>query len=1793
MTVECPSQQLLRRYAIGDLDDDASDDVERHLALCPACEDSLAQCDSAEDSLMRHLPLAGALSVEMPAESPGWLAQLRNGPLDSAAPAPAVSPDAAGPAAEFSSYELLGVLGHGGMGVVYRARHRQLGRLVALKVLSPRLMATAEARRRFEREIRVLGGLHHPGIVMATDANRIDGAAYLVMELIDGVDMARMVRDGGPLTVAEACEAGRQIADALAAAHLAGTIHRDMKPSNVMIDRTGRAKLLDFGLAHLAELSTESRETSLGRLLGTLDYMAPEQADSERALDPRVDLFGLGATLFYLLTGRPPHGDHSKGSLLAQLRALVAEEPPRVSTLRADVPPELDEFIARLLSRDPAQRPESAESVSRTLSTWAGGNLAARVDELCRTRDSEAKRPTNSTEEEAAPSSGAIAQRSLSELLRAGLVSIPEERPLPAAPQLEPKPPRRGTGRKIAVWTAAAALIGAVLFGVMILLKTPEGTLQINSDVSNVSVELVNEQNQSRTLQIERGENATTLRAGAYRVRFAGAHDGIAIEPDRITLKRGEQTVARITRLPSSEKVPPAQTAKTAPESKSEDPFAAGTKGPLYQGLSEQEWQRMFLAETSPSAKLDQAVALVTLAAELPPKERIQKILDVGTEIVHASFGDDVIDFALSDPTKPPTAAPRWQIKKSAERYISLPDARFNRRGGRVAVPRDSENREDVYSAYSHFQDLVNHDLQNIPDLPLAEALSAAMWRGPSTRAAFAASLLRVPARSTIEKNEAAAQVVLRAHGTAWWQEPDTDPPPPASESPGFPGFRRRSASLAGVDWAAVCLLVRVGYVDTASDDQVQRIAAAINQLRDQLQASPSTNTAELLRADLLDALKVEPKAGWPASVRQTMASLLLDGIVSEPDSSYGTTHLDFFLTKKNSNAEEVRIIYDPQYVSKLREKSRQFLDQWLGVANGFLQKHAEPPYDAAVRAVAESVSPALLVYSDGDNWPVDETIALFTKQLRTYYADNPNERTVQSANDLLPASPALLLTQIVRVTGDIPDFVKKGHPKPRSVIAKWERFEVAVNPQMRGSDFHRLFEDDPYAVMQLAVRPPAAAEKIQAQGFVVGPLSPEQIISATANYDVVDPILVLSLLADLTGNSPAQDVRIAAFLKTWQPGTNMGRGLENLFASHLRAREQARRLLQRMMTKAKSPSLMNAVRELNLPLSPQSASDARPSLGVSQATPTSAAAKEPSASPSSASESPVYQGVSAEEWQRKFAHETSPVAKLDDAVAMVTLAAELSPKDHLAKVLDVGAEIVRASFGDEVIDFALDASKTFPTHTPRWQIKLGENSSADDTPRDVPYATFRRFLDLVNQDIRTIPAGVLAEELSAAARSGPSTRGAFAASLLRGAAKAVIAENPEASKVVSRQLDIPLKGLDWTALCLILRAAYVQNDSAAQIQSLAPAIVELGDRLRVAAVSPTTNWMKQDLVGVLKSEPQGGWPPRVPKTIAQLILDSIVREHRPFDWLVSVPYVPWTQTYAPKVVAERRHDVGRLFGQSLAVANEYLKQHTAPPYDFADCQVVEWTELPLILYSDGDSWPAAETAALLTQQLRAYYSEDPRGTSDQSPRFLSAFPSKLLTDIVRVTGEIPDFVKSGYPRLRTVAATRQRVEQALKSRDIGFMRQNLRVQSPASQINLAVFDPYGAIKLSVELASAKEPPNQEEKFPFQFNQWFSPQTILRLTVRESSDIDPLFYLAVLTDLAGRNPTWDDNIALLVKNWKPGSDTRVGLEYLIAGHTKASDHARRLLKTFAAKAKSPKLADAIRELNAALRLEAK
>ena len=219
----------------------------------------------------------------------------------SASPKPSISlPEFVGP------YRVLEPIAAGGMGMVLRAQHPKLKRTVAIKLLPLQQWAGSTAVARFEREMEVIGNLDHPNIVRASDAGDAGGMHYLVMDFIDGTDLSQLVHRLGPLPVADACEIARQTAIGLQYVHDAGLVHRDIKPSNIMLTGDGRVKILDLGLAMLNEQFSEDANnlTTVGQLMGTLDYMSPEQAADSRQVDARADIYSLGATLFKLLTGQ-------------------------------------------------------------------------------------------------------------------------------------------------------------------------------------------------------------------------------------------------------------------------------------------------------------------------------------------------------------------------------------------------------------------------------------------------------------------------------------------------------------------------------------------------------------------------------------------------------------------------------------------------------------------------------------------------------------------------------------------------------------------------------------------------------------------------------------------------------------------------------------------------------------------------------------------------------------------------------------------------------------------------------------------------------------------------------------------------------------------------------------------------------------------------------------------------------------------------------------------------------------------------------------------------------------------------------------------------------------------------------------------------------------------------------------------------------------------------------------------------------------------------------------------------
>jgi serine/threonine-protein kinase len=275
------------------------------------------------------------------------------------------------------SYVVLEKLGEGGMGAVFKARNWKLGQVVALKVIRKERLANETAVLRFEREIRAASQLSHPNIVRALDAGQAGDAHFLVMEHIEGTDLARIVRERGPLPVAIACDMARQAASALQHAHERGMVHRDVKPANLLLVRhpgtrdVGLVKVLDMGLARIAAPADEVSVDTLtqeGSVMGSLDYIAPEQAMNSHTVDIRADLYGLGCTLYYLLTGRVPFpADNPMEKLLSHRMC----EPIPVEERRSDVPPAVAAVVRRLMAKRPEDRYQTPAEAAEALAAAA------------------------------------------------------------------------------------------------------------------------------------------------------------------------------------------------------------------------------------------------------------------------------------------------------------------------------------------------------------------------------------------------------------------------------------------------------------------------------------------------------------------------------------------------------------------------------------------------------------------------------------------------------------------------------------------------------------------------------------------------------------------------------------------------------------------------------------------------------------------------------------------------------------------------------------------------------------------------------------------------------------------------------------------------------------------------------------------------------------------------------------------------------------------------------------------------------------------------------------------------------------------------------------------------------------------------------------------------------------------------------------------------------------------------------------------------------------------------------
>jgi hypothetical protein len=386
-----PSDCQLAALKVGKLVPPESVEVERHLAACDTCCEAMNTLP--DDSLVRLLQASeragGGEAGVAPANLPDAHAEATLGVQPGAADGDLkLPPELAGHA----RYHVLELLGRGGMGTVYKAEHRLMERHVALKVINPSLMKRPAMVERFPREVKAAARFSHPNIVTAYDADQAGAVHFLIMEFVEGISLAQHVEQHGPLPIGQACDYIRQAALGLQFAAEHGMVHRDIKPHNLMLTPGGQVKILDFGLARLVreEAATDTAAsavlsppltphssplTEVGTLMGTADFIAPEQANDPRQADSRADIYSLGCTFYHLLAG---HAPFPKGSAVEKLAAHAERTPEPLAKLRSDVPSGLTRIIDRMTAKDPAQRYQSPGEVAEAMKPFTAAGAARR-----------------------------------------------------------------------------------------------------------------------------------------------------------------------------------------------------------------------------------------------------------------------------------------------------------------------------------------------------------------------------------------------------------------------------------------------------------------------------------------------------------------------------------------------------------------------------------------------------------------------------------------------------------------------------------------------------------------------------------------------------------------------------------------------------------------------------------------------------------------------------------------------------------------------------------------------------------------------------------------------------------------------------------------------------------------------------------------------------------------------------------------------------------------------------------------------------------------------------------------------------------------------------------------------------------------------------------------------------------------------------------------------------------------------------------------------------------------------
>ncbi len=529
----CPSDEELRGYGRGQVRDEIRiAAMVAHLDACDPCNDRLDAMPP--DHLERAVRRSGSQAA------------LQAERVLATAEAPCAIDPASLPRIlrQHPTFEVLGVLGKGGMGVVYLARHRLIrDRRVAIKIVQggPSI-GRNDGQVRFQKEIETLGTLHHPNIVAFQHAEPTDDGLLLVMDYLHGNDLAKRVREHGPMSASQAAWCVSQAATGLQYAWERSLVHRDIKPQNLFLcEQDGKpvVKLLDFGLAKAVrtDAKDDAALTRTGQVVGTPAYLAPERVRHAGSADIRSDIYSLGGAFHFLLTGNPPFpGDDVYGVIQSQ----VQNRRSPMHDLRPDVPPELSRILDKMLADDPRDRFQQPRDLVEALAPFLGhqGDPAAT---FC------APPPSRSPAE-------SVADRETESSRHAATRRAEFQKP----PTRQPLPPSGASPRKRRFLVAIALLAFSALLAGVVHVVTDYGVVEIRTEDDNVKV-VVEQQGKSVRIIDPKSQQTWRLNTGTYTIRLDGNPDGLEIQPPKdqpFTLKRGATVIVTVKRVPKTDFTP-------------------------------------------------------------------------------------------------------------------------------------------------------------------------------------------------------------------------------------------------------------------------------------------------------------------------------------------------------------------------------------------------------------------------------------------------------------------------------------------------------------------------------------------------------------------------------------------------------------------------------------------------------------------------------------------------------------------------------------------------------------------------------------------------------------------------------------------------------------------------------------------------------------------------------------------------------------------------------------------------------------------------------------------------------------------------------------------------------------------------------------------------------------------------------------------------------------------------------------------------------------------------------------